>query len=475
MSGGAPIASPLWAACAVLDGVAHEGVRFTFDRDGRIATRELGVTAKPGDLLAGTVVPAMGNAHSHAFHRLLRGRTHDDGGDFWQWRTSMYAAAASLDPARYLVVARAVFAEMLAAGYSAVGEFHYVHHQADGTPFDPEHQMELALAQAADEVGIRLVLLDTVYLTGGLGKELSSEQRAFGDGTAATYLARWYSLRDAFVARYGADHPRVQLGAALHSVRAVPAEAIAEIVAALPADVPLHIHVSEQPQENRDTIAATGFTPTELLDSLGALSARLSLVHATHLSEHDQQLIGAASANVVMCPSTEADLGDGIGPARELANRGAVISLGSDQNAVIDPLLEMRGLEAGERLASGARGRFSPAELTAASAAGGYRSLGLGSHSLAVGDWADLVEVDTTTIRTIGALPTQLMLAATASDVSRVFVGGHLVAEGGALVLRDDVAIDSSCEALMLAAYAAVAPAGASVPAPTPTATSSRA
>ena len=420
----------IWCRTLLIDGIPVDGVRLTVGDDGRIRRREVGVAAETGDLVLGTVLPGMGNAHSHAFHRALRGRTHEDGGDFWQWRDAMYRVADRLSPERYRDVARGVFAEMLAAGWTAVGEFHYVHHRPDGRSYDPPHAMERALAQAASDVGIRLTLLDTAYLAGGIDRPLEPGQRRFGDGSAAGWLHRWHALRGMLAA----DFPAATLGAAIHSVRAVPAAAISEILAGLPAEVPLHIHVSEQPQENADTVARYGTSPIGLLAELGVLGPRVSVVHATHVSDEDQVRIAGSGATVVMCPTTEADLGDGIGPARELAGRGVPIALGSDQNAVIDPFLEMRFLEAGERLASGRRGRFTPAHLLAAASAQGYASLGMGSHALGVGDVADLVELSATSVRTIGSRPQQLVMTATASDVRTVLVGGRVVARDGQLV-----------------------------------------
>jgi formiminoglutamate deiminase len=420
------------ASSAIIEGRPVDGVRFISDSAGRITSIEHGVRPAGGELSLGTVVPGMGNAHSHAFHRLLRGRTHADGGDFWQWRTAMYQAAASLDPERYYAVARAVFGEMLVCGWTAVGEFHYVHHRHDGRPYAVAHAMESAVASAASDVGVRLTLLDTAYLAGGLGAPLLPEQLAFGDGTAERWLERWYSLRDHLAATVG-DSDRITLGAALHSVRAVPMDAMATILAGLPTDVPLHVHLSEQPQENADTLAATGLTPTGVLAELGALTSRISLVHATHLTDADVALIGSSRATVVMCPTTESDLGDGIGPARRLADAGARIAVGSDQNAVIDPFLELRGLEAGERLFSGQRGRFDPAALLAAGSAAGYASLGLGAHTLSIGQPLDLVELSTTSLRTQGSDPAQIALTATAADVERVIVAGSVVASSGTL------------------------------------------
>ncbi len=377
------------------------------------------------------------NAHSHAFHRVLRGRTHEgaDGGagTFWTWCDQMYAAAAGLSPASYEQLATAVFAEMVTCGWSAVGEFHYLHHQVGGAPYGTdgvgeEHAMERALARAARAAGIRLVLLDTCYLQGGLTADgeaiaLNETQKRFSDGTAAGWLERHGRLAAA-LAEEDAGSGLVSLGAAIHSVRAVPLAAMAEIAAGLDPAMPLHIHLSEQPAENESAQAAYGASPTALLEQAGLLGNRLSAVHATHLSERDITALGAAGAGIVMCPTTEADLGDGIGPARELADAGAVISLGTDQHAVVDPYLEQRALEHGERLRSGVRGRFSPAEISAAAREGGMRSLGLSPND-------DHLLVRTDSVRTIGSRSAQLPLTATASDIFEVHINGLQVAANG--------------------------------------------
>ncbi len=381
-----------------------------------------------------TTVPAPVNAHSHAFHRILRGRTHQGenggAGNFWTWREQMYAAAAGLTPAGYEQLATAVFAEMVVNGYSAVGEFHYLHHDATGAPYagTDEHGMELALGRAAKAAGIRLVLLDTCYLQGGLDAlgnaiELNETQRRFTDGDAAGWLARHARLREA-LAELDAGEGLLSLGAAIHSVRAVPPAQLEAIAAGLDPALPLHVHLSEQPAENASCQAAFGLSPTGLLERHGLLAPRLSAVHATHLSDADIAALGAAGAGIVMCPTTEADLGDGIGPARELADAGAVISLGSDQHAVLDPYLEQRALEHGERLRSGQRGRFSLAEISAAAREGGLRSLGLAENE-------DHLVVRTDTMRTSGSRTAQLPLSATAADVAQVHVNGKLVASNG--------------------------------------------
>lgn len=394
------------------------------DEAGTITALVEGASPAGADTRLGTVLAGSGNAHSHAFHRALRGRTHDQGGDFWRWREEMYAIADRLTPDSYERLAEAVFAEMLVTGWTSVAEFHYVHHQPDGTPYEDSNAFGAALARAACSVGIRLTLLDTLYLTSAPGELLLQEQRRFGDGTAAAWLDRWHQLAES-----ATQHT---IGAAIHSIRAVAPDDIAFVAEHLPAEAPLHVHVSEQPAENEQSLSAYGRTPTQVLADAGALSPRTWLVHATHLTETDIALIADSGAGIVMCPTTEADLGDGIGPARELADAGVRVALGSDQNAVVDPWLEVRGLEAGERLRSRQRGRFSSTELDTVRADTGYAAAGL-SGGLRIGAPADLVELDPDSVRTTGAALDQLALVATAGDVTRVVVGGRVVAHDGHL------------------------------------------
>ena len=415
-----------WAGRAWLDGRVADDVRVRCDEAGRVAAVEAGVAPADRDhRLPGVVYPGGVNAHSHAFHRLLRGRTHDGGGSFWTWRELMYREAARLTPESYQRIATAVYAEMVAAGWTSVAEFHYVHHQPDGTRYAEPHAMELALARAARAAGIRLTLLDTCYLSSGFGAPLTERQARFGDGSAEAWLERLAALRT----RVAQEYPpgEVSVGAALHSVRAVPVQALdvaAAGIAAFGAAMPLHVHLSEQPAENEACLAETGFTPTELLAEHGLLGPRLSAVHATHLTRTDIELLGAASATIVMCPSTEADLGDGIGPAHALRAAGATIALGSDQHVLLDPLVEASMLEQGERLASGRRGRFSPAELVAAMTLGGAASTGLDVGDIRVGAFCDLIAIDPDSLRTAGSEDAQLVMSATSADVLEVVVGG---------------------------------------------------
>lgn len=424
-----------WCEAAVFDGGAGPAVAGRVEievQDGRITRISPSVDpSTEAHILSGVVFPAAANAHSHAFHRILRGRTHHNRGDFWVWREHMYRSAAELTPDAYEQLATAVFTEMVVAGYSSVAEFHYVHHQPGGEPYPEPHAMELALARAATAAGIRLTLLDTLYLAGGIGLTLSPEQARFGDRDVQAWLDRVASLRTEIARSFPPG--MVSVGAALHSVRGVPEEDLAVVANKLPHDIPLHIHLSEQPAENAACLAAHGLTPTGLLDRHGLLSPRLSAVHCTHLTDEDITLLGNAGVTVVMCPTTEADLADGIGPARALANAGATIALGTDQHAVIDPWIEMRALEHGERLGSGERGRFSPEELLHAATEGAARSMAtpVAPEVLRVGAVCDLVAVATGSARTAGSKPQQLPLSATAADVTAVVINGELVASDG--------------------------------------------
>ncbi|WP_067702893.1 formimidoylglutamate deiminase [Nocardia jejuensis] len=405
--------SAYWCERAWLgDGVAS-GVRIDV-AEGVITSVTAG--EKPGGtVLSGMVVPGFANVHSHAFHRALRGRTHDDRGDFWSWRERMYAVAGRLEPDSYYRLARAVYAEMALAGYTGVAEFHYLHHPAGGGRYADPHEFSHALVAAAADAGIRLTLLDVCYLAGGVDQPTTGVQRRFDDGSAEAWAQRIESFFPA--------SELVVPGAAIHSVRAVPADQLPAVVLGA-GTRPLHVHVSEQPRENEECLARYGRTPTGLLAAAGALTPRTVAVHATHLTAAD--IADLTRCWVCLCPSTEADLGDGIGPARRLADAGIRLALGSDGQSVIDPWFEVRALELHERLASGARGRFSPPQLLAAAtahAASGWPEVGV----IAPGRAADLVRVDTASVRTAGTHEAGILYAATASDVTDVMVAGRWI------------------------------------------------
>ena len=392
--------------------------------------------------LAGLTLPGLANAHSHAFHRALRGRTQvprtGGTGSFWTWREQMYSLAEALTPDSYLALARAVYGEMVLAGITSVGEFHYLHHDTGGVRYRDPNAMGRALAAAAGDAGLRLTLLDTCYLHGGFGAEPEGAQRRFSDGTAAAWAERAAALESL-------AGPAVRIGAAIHSVRAVDPASM-EVVAAWADErgAPLHAHVSEQPAENRDCLAAHGLTPTALLARSGALGERFTAVHATHLTDADIDDLGRSRSSVCCCPTTERDLADGIGPTGQLRAAGARLTLGSDSHAVIDLFEEARGVELHERLHTGARGHHQAVDLLRAATADGHASIGWPEvGSLSVGAAADLVTVDLRSVRLAGTEPTDALEAVVfvgaAADVHHVVVGGEVVVADGRHV-RIDVA-----------------------------------
>jgi formiminoglutamate deiminase len=347
-----------------------------------------------------TVFAAFANCHSHAFHRALRGRG-DRGWTFWDWREGMYAVAEVLDPDLYHRLARATYAEMALAGIGAVGEFHYLHHGPDGIPYVDRHAMAEAVISAAGEVGLRICLLDTCYLRAGFGGEhLADAQRRFTHPDAETWAAGVTEL----AARYEGN-PAVVVGTAIHSVRAVDEASLATVASTLP-EAPLHVHVSEQPAENAACLAATGRTPVRLLADAGVWTARATAVHATHLTGEDIATLGDAASFACFCPTTEAELADGIGPSVALREAGARLTLGSDSNTVIDMFAEARGLAMHERLSSGLRQGWSADQLWQAATTDGAASLGFGG----LGGF----ELDDS-VRTAGAV--EPLWAATAADV----------------------------------------------------------
>ena len=387
--------------------------------------------APPGgaDRVPGLTIPGLANCHSHAFHRALRGRTQRERGTFWTWREQMYAVAERLDPDSYLRLARAVYREMVAVGITSVGEFHYLHHGPDGTPYDDPNAMSHALVEAAREAGLRIALLDTCYLAAGIGQRPAGVQARFSDGTAQAWATRRGVTGSRETPGSGCtSDPSVVHGAAIHSIRAVPRDQLGEVVAWTDAhQAPLHVHLSEQVAENTQCLEAYGATPTQVLSEAGALGPRTSAVHATHLTDDDVALLGGTGTRACFCPTTERDLGDGIGPSRRLHDAGAPLTLGSDSHAVIDPFEEMRAVELDERLASQRRGHWSAAELLRAATVDGHRSLGFeGAGRIEVGARADLVTLDTTTPRTggTGADEGTAVFAATGADVVRVLRDG---------------------------------------------------
>ncbi|MFJ1756806.1 formimidoylglutamate deiminase [Kitasatospora sp. NPDC088134] len=436
-----PAVVTYWAEHAWLPGAEGPAVApqvlIEAGADGRITA----VTPRSGPCpagavrLAGLTLPGQANAHSHAFHRALRGTVQVGSGTFWTWRDTMYQVAAALDPDRYLALATAVYAEMALAGITAVGEFHYLHHAPGGARYADPNAMGAALVEAAARAGLRITLLDTCYLSAGFGAAPTEPQLRFSDGDADAWAARADALKDTAHAR---------IGAAVHSVRAVPAEQLDTVAHwAAVRRAPLHVHLSEQTAENEACLAAHGVTPTRLLADHGVLGPRTSAVHATHLTEEDQHLLAGSGTTVCMCPTTERDLADGIGPARRLASLGSPISLGSDSHAVIDPFEEARALELDERLRTRTRGHWTAAELLRAGTEDGHASLGWPEAGrLEPGALADFCVIALDSVRTAGPGPElgaeTAVFAAGAADVRHLVVGGrHVVKDGVHLGVPD--------------------------------------
>ncbi|MFF1448821.1 formimidoylglutamate deiminase [Streptomyces sp. NPDC058274] len=427
-----------WLEHAWLDTHVEPGVVLEV-ADGRITTIATGTDGPPpgAEILRGLTLPGLANAHSHAFHRALRGTVQVGSGTFWTWREVMYSFADQLTPDTYHALARAVYAEMALAGVTAVGEFHYVHHAPGGTPYADPNAMGEALIAAAGEAGIRITLLDTAYVSAGFGQPPNRHQLRFSDGSAEAWAERCAVLKER-------DHARI--GAAIHSVRAVPAEQLATVARwAEERRAPLHVHLSEQTAENDACRAAHGRTPTRLLADHGVLGPRTTGVHNTHLTDEDIALLGGSGTGTCMCPTTERDLADGIGPAVALQQAGSPLSLGSDSHAVIDLLEEARAMELNERLRSRTRGHWTAAALLRAASADGHAALGWDdAGTLEPGALADFTTIALDSVRTAGPVPRlgaeTAVFAATAADVRHTVVAGRQVVRDGAHTLVPDVA-----------------------------------
>jgi formiminoglutamate deiminase len=424
-----------WAEHAWTGGTVAPGTVIETEGE-RITAVRTGVDAPPAGatVLRGFTVPGLANSHSHAFHRALRSTTQAGTGSFWTWRDTMYAVSATLTPESYLALARAAYAEMALAGITVVGEFHYLHHAPGGTRYADPNAMGEALIEAAAQAGIRITLLDTCYLSSGFGAPPGPHQLRFSDGTAGAWAERAAALK---------ERPHARVGAAIHSVRAVPAGELAT-VAAWAGERPLHVHLSEQPAENDACREAHGRTPTRLLADHGVLGPHTTAVHATHLTDEDIHALGASATTVCMCPTTERDLADGIGPAARLARAGCPLTLGSDSHAVVDLFEEARAVELDERLRTRVRGHWPAGALLTAATGDGCRSLGWPEAGrIAPGALADLTTVALDTVRTAGPPPElaaeTAVFAATAADVRHVVVGGRTVVRDGVHQLVEDV------------------------------------
>jgi formimidoylglutamate deiminase len=361
-------------------------------------------------------VAAMANAHSHAFQLDLRGvgeRPHP-GDDFWSWRREMYRLAAGHDPDSMRAVGDRVYAQMAAAGYGAVGEFHYVHHQPDGRPYAEANAMAIALAEAAIGQGLEITLLPAAYHRAGPGRTPDPGQRRFCDPDVATFLARVDALR-----AWASGRPGVSVGVGVHSVRAVPADWIEAVAGyAQQRGLVRHVHAAEQRRELAECQAEHGCSPIELLHRCGFLGELTSVVHAIHVDGQDIERLAASGSIVVTCPTTEGNLGDGFLPALRYRDAGVRLAIGTDEQIRIDPFEELRELETLARREGQTRFALLAAaggDLWAEILANGRASLGLGGPAAEIElnlDHPDLAGVPTSD------LPLAMATCASAGVVS---------------------------------------------------------
>jgi len=398
------------------------------------------VVRLPGKLL----LPGFVNAHSHAFQRAFRGHVQwkpAGRDDFWSWRDRMYAVANGLSEAGVFAVSRLAFLEMAEAGITQVGEFHYLHHQPDGSHYGDPDALARRVIDAALDVGIRICLLRVAYARNGPNLPLRDDQRRFGDRSpleALDALERLGDIRD----------PRVTLGLAPHSVRALSAEALSALAG---TDGPVHAHVSEQPAEIEGSYAEHGRSPLQVLADAGLVNERFVAVHLTHPEPADLDILDATGAAICVCPSTELDLGDGFLPVEARTRR---LCLGTDSHAEIDMLSEARSLELHARALAGRRNVLSPEGepdglarlLLEAATRNGGAALGAEGRGIGVGAPADLVAIDLARTAAFGAPPLQAAVFNGTSDwVSDVWVGGQSVVRDGVHPKREEILDAARC------------------------------
>jgi formimidoylglutamate deiminase len=422
-------AGQLWRA----DGW-HADAALAVGADGRL--REL--ADHDGESIGQWVLPGMPNLHSHAFQRAMAGLAERKGrvdDSFWSWRETMYAFAARIGPDELQAIAAQLYVEMLKAGYTRVCEFHYLHHQPDGTPYAPPEAMSLALIEAAREAGIGLTLLPVLYISGGFdGRALSARQRRFGHAVDA-YLRLLESLR-------GQQGDDLRVGIALHSLRAVPEAALREVLSSeLAQSEPIHIHIAEQVGEVQDCLATRGARPVEWLFDHAGVDARWCLVHATHLTEAETVQLARSGAVAGLCPTTEANLGDGLFPLAAYRDAGGTLGIGSDSHISISPVEELRWLEYGQRLSTRHRniaarheGESVGETLWRAALRGGTQASGLPAGALQPGARADLIVLDDSSpllaARDERAVLDSFLFAGNTPLVRDVMVGGRWQVRG---------------------------------------------
>ncbi|MEP6883101.1 MAG: formimidoylglutamate deiminase [Dokdonella sp.] len=437
-----------------------------------------GVAADGAESLGRWVLPGMPNVHSHAFQRAMAGlaeRRGDPADSFWTWREVMYAFAGKIGPDDLRAIATQLYVEMLKAGYTHVCEFHYLHHQPDGKPYADPAAMSLALIEAAQETGIGLTLLPTLYMTGGFdGRALGERQRRFANDVDA-YLRLLERLRLL-------ENAHLRVGVALHSLRAVPEDAMRAVLegidgmgetrSSLPGSMmPIHMHIAEQIGEVQDSLAIRNARPIEWLLDHAPVDARWCLVHATHIDASELGRLAATRATVGLCPTTEANLGDGLFPLKDWLDADGIIGIGSDSHISVSPVEELRWLEYGQRLVTRHRNISSSEEVPSTGASlyasalqGGANASGMpigtfvggNSASPSVGNRADLLVLDETSPLLAGRDTTNLidtwLFAGNSNLVRDVMVNGEWVVRN--FKHRDEARIASRYRAVIARLHA---------------------
>lgn len=336
----------------------HENITVTVDAEGRIAAISENIDPQ-AEYINGYALPGFQNAHSHSFQYGMAGlaEVHAPGSisdDFWSWREAMYALALQINPEQFEAIATMLYAEMVRHGYTNVAEFHYLHHDQSGVAYGNLAEMGERLIAAAKRTGIHITLIPIFYQKGGFGKDPGAGQRRFISSDADQYMKLLEASSKACANYSGAN-----IGIGMHSMRGVEPELIAQIAAQGPQDLPFHIHVSEQLKEIEDSLAYLGKRPVEWLLDRVDLNSRYHLVHATHLTSEETKGLAKSGANVVLCPSTEGNLGDGIFPLHEFQANGGQWSIGTDSHIGLNPFEELRLLDYGQRLITHQRNTFA--------------------------------------------------------------------------------------------------------------------
>ena len=442
----------LWAEAALLPEGFAERVRLEIDPAGNLAAIETGRAPDGAERLAGVVLPGMPNVHSHAFQRAMAGlaeRLEPGEASFWTWRAVMYRFLERIGPDELRAIAAQLYVEMLEAGYTAVGEFHYLHHQPDGRPYDDPAELSLAIFAAAEASGIGLTHLPVLYAAGGFGGQPPEPgQRRFVHDLDAfgVLLERICATGDARGQR--------RVGMAPHSLRAVPDEvliAALERMDELDPHAPIHIHVAEQAREVRECLEWCGQRPIRHVMDLAAVGPRWCVIHATHMDDGETEALARSGAVAGLCPTTEANLGDGLFNLAQYLDHGGRFGIGSDSHVGVSPIEELRWLEYGQRLSSLRRlvaaSEAEPhcgARLWNAALAGGAQALGRPIGRIAAGHRADLIRIDSEHPVLAGRRDDQLLdslvFSGNANPIRDVMVGGRWVVRAGRHHERERIA-----------------------------------